>query len=76
MAHPASQSMGVIPPSSLGIPVNLVKKLVFLWEEIPVNFQYYQTNLKQMAINNLNQVRLHVIPDFVLQLSMALVVFV
>ena len=41
-----------------------------------MNFQYYQTNLKQMAINNLNQVRLHVIPDFVLQLSMVLVVFV
>ena len=61
---------------SPGIPVNLVKKLVFLWEGTPTNFQYYQTNLKQMAINNLNQVRLHVMPDFVLQLSMVLVVFV
>ena len=52
---------------SAGIPVNLVEKLMFLWEETPTNFQYYQTNPKQMAIKNLNQVRLHVIPDFVLQ---------
>ena len=61
---------------SLGIPVNLVKKLVFLWEKTPTNFQYYKMNIKQMAINNLNKVRLHVIPEFVLQLSMALVVIV
>ena len=47
--------------------MNLVKKLVFLWEEMSTNFQCYQTNLNQMAINKLNQVRLRVIPDFVLQ---------
>ena len=56
--------------------MNLVEKTVFSVGENSNEFPVLSNEAKTIGDNTWNRVRLHVIPDFVLELSMVLVVFV
>ena len=56
--------------------MSLVEKTVFSVGGNSNEFPVLSNEAKTNGDNNWNQVRLHVIPDFVLELSMVLVVFV